>query len=163
MSPFDAHALVAAMHGGRDYSVPKGWLTIEQIREELMLAHTRNASTRARDLWRRGLLERQPHQSKAKTGQCHKCYVYRPRKPYKSVSEASAAYFTVIEEKVPKGWVRVVDYCAEIAMSHVALRARIARANIKPRYFKTVRGISGLHLNAYYRKTDLDRILPKRP
>jgi len=161
MKRFDAHALVAAMHGARDYSVPKGWTTIEQIREELNLAYTRNASSRAYDLFRSGLLERQPHQSKAKTGQCHQCYVYRPVKPYRSIKEASDNSTKVREEKVPKGFVRIMDYAIGANVSHVAIRARVERAALKPKYFKTSRGISGLHLNAYYRKADLDRLLRK--
>ena len=161
MRRFDAHALVAAMHGQRAYAVPAGWSTIEQIRAELNLAHARNASTRARELWGRGLLERMPHQSKAATGQCHMAYVYRVKKPWRSFAHAAANFAHAVQEKVPKGWVRIMDYCQTVHISHVALRARVARANLKPRYFKTCRGISGLHLNAYYRKADLDRILRK--
>jgi hypothetical protein len=162
MKRFDAHALVAAMHGAtRDYSVPKGWYTIEQIREELNLAYTRNASSRAFDLHKRGLLERMAHQSKAKTGQCHQCYVYRPAKPYRTIKEASDNSTKAREEKVPKGFVRIMEYAIGAMVSHVAIRARVERAALKPKYFKTSRGISGLHLNAYYRKADLDRLIRK--
>lgn len=161
MTAFDALSLVKVLNGRKDYSVPKGWSTVEQIREELNLAHTRNASTRARELWGRGLLERMPHQSKAATGQCHMAYVYRVKKPWRSFAHAAANFAHAVQEKVPKGWVRIMDYCKTVHISHVALRARVARANLRPRYFKTCRGISGLHLNAYYRKADLDRILRK--
>jgi hypothetical protein len=150
------------MHATRDYSVPKGWSTIEQIREELGLAHTRNASSRARELWGRGLLERIAHQFKANTGQCHMSYVYRVKKPWRSFAHAANNIAHAVAEKVPKGWVRIMDYCQSVHLSHVALRARIARANIKPKYYKTCRGVSGLHLNAYYRKADLDRLLRRR-
>ncbi len=146
---------MAAMHGKRDYSCPKGWSTVEDIREELNLAYTRNASSRAYELHKQGLLERLAHQFKAKTGQCHNAYVYRPAKPYRTIREAAANRFACRAEKVPKGWVRIVDFSAEVGISHVAIRARVERARLKPRYFKTCRGVSGLHLNAYYRKTDL--------
>lgn len=139
--------------------VPKGWTTVHQICEILNMAHRRNASSRAHDLHLRGLLERQLHKGYAKTGQCHMQYVYRPRKPFKTIAQANAAYFSCMAEKVPPGWVRIVDYAVSVAISDVALRTRIARARLKPRYFKTPRGIIGLHLNAHYRKTDLDRIL----
>ena len=155
--------VIAALNGQRDYSIPKGWSTIEQIRQELNLAYTRNASSRAFDLHKRGLLERIAHQSKAKTGQCHHCYVYRPAKPYRTITEAAANATKAREQKVAKGYVRIMDYSFTADVSHVAIRARVARANLKPRYFKTSRGISGLHLNAYYRKADLDRLLRKRP
>lgn len=161
MRPFDARALVDAMHGQRDYSMPKGWYSVADIRDELNLAHTRNASSRAYELYRFGLLERIAHQFKAKTGQCHRAYIYRPVKPWRTIAEAADNTFKAREDKVPKGWVRVVDYSVDLSMSHVALRARIARSNVRPRYFKTSRGISGLHLNAYYRKADLDRLLRK--
>jgi hypothetical protein len=163
MRRFDAHALVAAMNGKRDYSCPKGWSSVEDIRVELNLAHTRNASSRAYELHKQGLVERLAHQFKAKTGQCHNAYVYRPVKPYRTISEAAANTFKAREDKVPKGYVRIMDFCHEASMSHVALRARVARSNLKPRFFKTARGVSGLHLNAYYRKADLLRILPKAP
>jgi len=162
MKRFDAHALVAAMHGARDYSVPEGWSTVEQIREELNIAHTRNASSRAFDLCKRGLLERQPYQSKAKTGQCHQTYVYRPAKPYRTIKEASDNSTKAREERVPKGFIRIMEYAIGAKVSHVAIRARVERAALKPKYFKTSRGISGLHLNAYYRKADLDRLLRRR-
>lgn len=155
MKRFDAHALVAAINGKRDYSCPKGWSTVEDIRKELNLAHTRNASSRAYDLYKQGLLERLAHQFKAKTGQTHHAYVYRPAKPYRTITEAAVNRFAAREDKVPRGWVRVVDFAADIGHSHVAVRARIERARLKPKYFKTSRGISGLHLNAYYRKADL--------
>ena len=101
MRKFDAHALVAAMHGGRDYAVPKGWSTIEQIRAELGLAHTRNASTRARDLWGRGLLERMAHQSKANTGQCHMSYVYRVKQPWRSFAHAAENFAYAVKLVLP--------------------------------------------------------------
>jgi predicted DNA-binding transcriptional regulator len=142
----------------RDYSPPAGWYTVEQIRAELNLAHTRNASSRAYDMFRRGMLERQAHQFKCKTGQCHMAYIYRPVAPHKTISEAVANVFTMGEEKVPKGWVRLINYAVNTGVSDVAVRGRVARAGLKPRYFKTSRGVSGLHQNAYYWKPDLDRL-----
>jgi predicted DNA-binding transcriptional regulator len=161
MKRFDAAALIAAMHGKRDYSCPKGWYTIEQIRQELNLAYPRNASSRAYQLHRNGLLERQAHQFKADTGQCHLAYVYRPRPPFKTMKQAAESNFTAREEKVPKGFVRIVDFAFDVGISHVAIRARVARAGLKASYFKTARGMSGLHLNAFYRKADLDRLIRK--
>jgi predicted DNA-binding transcriptional regulator len=146
----------------QDYPVPEGWSSVDDIRNELRMAHTRNASSRAYDLFRRGLLQRQAHQYKAKTGQCHKAYVYKPLPPYRSIREASESLFKHQADKVPQGWVRVVDYCLNISVSDVCLRTRIARAGIKPKYYKTPRGIIGLHHNAYYKKTDLDRVMRKR-
>ena len=140
------------------YPCPEGWTTVEQIRQDLRMSHTRNASTRAYDLYRRGLLERQPHQFKAGTGQCHKAYVYRPVPPYKTVKEASEQLFAHRADKVPKGWVRLVDYAVGMNVSDVAVRGRVSRAGLKPKYWKTPRGIIGLHLNAFYLKADLDRL-----
>jgi hypothetical protein len=144
----------------RDYAKPEGWFTLEDIRVELQLAYTRNASSRAADLFKRGALERIPHQFKAKTGQCHKAYVYRPAKPFKTIKEASQNIHTTQEDKVPKGFVRIVDYAVTQGVSSVAIRMRVDRAGLKPTYFKTTRGISGLHRNAYYKKAELDRVIP---
>jgi len=141
-----------------EHPCPPGWTTVEQIRQELKMSHTRNASTRAYDLFRRGLLERQPHQFKAKTGQCHQAYVYRPVPPYKSIKDAAEQMFVHRADKVPKGWVRLVDYAVSKNVSDVAVRGRVARAGLKPKYWKTPRGIIGLHLNAYYWKADIDRL-----
>ena len=141
-----------------DIPCPDGWTTVEQIRQDLRMSHTRNASTRAYDLYRRGLLERQPHQFKSGTGQCHKAYVYRPVPPYKTVKEASEQLFAHRADKVPKGWVRLVDFAVSVNVSDVAVRGRVARAGLKPRYWKTPRGVIGLHLNAYYKKSELDRL-----
>ena len=142
----------------RNYSSPAGWSTVEQIRAELNLAHTRNASSRAYDMFRRGMLERQAHQFKANPGQCQRAYIYRPVPPYKTIKDAVANVFTVGEDKVPKGWVRLVDYAVKAGVSDVAMRGRVSRAGIKPRYFKTSRGVSGLHKNAFYDVRALDRI-----
>lgn len=140
------------------YAVPAGWSSVEQIRDELNLAYTRNASSRALDLFRRGVLDRQPHQFKSGTGQCHKAFIYRPRPPFKTIKAASQGVFEAQAEAVPAGWVRIVDYAMRFKVSDVAIRSRVARSGIKPRFFKTARGSSGLHKNAYYRKADLDRI-----
>jgi predicted DNA-binding transcriptional regulator len=147
---------------GRDYAVPEGWFSVDDIRVELRMAHTRNASTRAYDLFRRGMLERQSHRFKAATGQCNMAYIYRPLKPYRSIKEASERLFDHRADKIPKGWIRVVDYANEINISDVAVRGRIARANLKPKYWKTPRGIIGLHLNAFYKKSELDGLYRKR-
>ena len=145
-----------------DAPPPAGFSTVAGIRAELRMAHTRNASSRAHDLFRRGLLERKAHQFKAQTGQCHKAYVYKPLPPYRSIREAAEGLFAHQADKVPKGWVRVVDYAINTRISDVALRTRIARAGLKPKYYKTPRGIIGLHLNAFYKKTDLDQVMRKR-
>lgn len=161
MRRFDPAKLIEALREAEVIPVPKGWTTVEQIRDELNLAHTRNASSRALDLHRRGVLDRMAHQFKAKTGQCHKAYVYRPRPPFKTIKAAVDGLFAIQSEKVPKGFVRIVEYATSLRVSDVAVRTRIARAGIKPTYFKTARGMSGVHLNAYYRKADLDRLLSK--
>lgn len=145
-----------------DHPCPAGFSTVEDIRAELRMAHTRNASTRAYDLFRRGLLERKAHQFKAATGQCHKAYVYKPLPPYCSIREAAEGLFAHQADKVPKGWVRVVDYAIDVKVSDVSVRSRISRAGLKPKYWKTPRGIIGLHLNAFYKKTDLDGLFAKR-
>ena len=155
--------LLAELKRGDGYiPQPKGWYSVEQIRKELGLAHTRNASSRAHELHKRGLLDRQPHQFKANTGQCHRAYVYRPCKPYKTIKEVVQNAFEHQAEKVPKGFVRIIDYAVTVGVSNVAIHGRVIRAGIKPTYFKTPRGISGLHLNAFYRKADLDRLYRKR-
>ena len=146
----------------KDNPPPAGWSSVEAIRSELGIAYTRNASSRAYDLFRRGLLERKAHQFRAATGQCHKAYIYKPLPPYRSIREASENMFDHRSDKVPKGWVRVVEYAHNINLSDVALRGRIARAGLKPKYWKTPRGIIGLHLNAFYKKADLDRLFRKR-
>jgi predicted DNA-binding transcriptional regulator len=153
MKRFDPLALIKALRSEGDIPPPKGWYTVDQIREELRMAHVRNASSRALDLHRRGLLERQPHQFKAKTGQCHRAYIYRPVSPYRTIREAAERVFEHQEDVVPKEWVRIVDVAVKLRISDVAVRSRVSRAGLKPRYFKTRRGIIGLHRNAYYHKS----------
>ena len=158
MRRFDAARLIEALRQENIIPPPKGYSTVEQIRQELQLRHVRNASSRAYDMTRRGLLERQPHQFRADTGQCHKAYVYRPLPPYRSFKQASEQLSHHNQDKVPKGWVRIVDIAVELRVSDVAVRGRISRAGLKPRYFKTSRGIIGLHRNAFYRKADILRL-----
>ena len=161
MRRFDPARLIEALRQEHVIPPPKGWSTVEQIRQELKLRHVRNASSRAYDLTRRGLLERQPHQFKANTGQCHKAYVYRPLPPYRTIREAAEQLASHNADTVPKGWARIVDLAVELRISDVAVRGRVSRAGLKPRYFKTPRGIIGLHRNAYYRKADILRLYRK--
>ena len=158
MRRFDPAKLIDALRQEHVIPPPKGWSTVEQIRQELNLSHARNASSRAADLTRRGLLERMPHKFKAGTGQCHRAYVYRPLPPYRSFKEASEQLVSHNADRVPKGWTRIVDLAVELRVSDVAIRGRVARAGLKPRYFKTARGIIGLHRNAYYWKADILRL-----
>lgn len=142
----------------KDYSYPPGWQTVEMIRVELNLAHTRNASSRAKDLFKRGVLERLPVQLKCETGQCHRTYVYKPLIPFATIKEASENLHVHEGDVVPKQFVRIVDYALELKTSAVTIRSRVQRSNIRPTYFKTCRGISGLHKNAFYLRTDLDKL-----
>jgi hypothetical protein len=161
MRRFDPARLLEALRHEHVIPPPKGWSTVEQVRQELRLTHVRNASSRAADLARRGLLERMAHQFKADTGQCHKAYVYRPLPPYRTIREASEGLHRHEADAVPKGWVRIVDLAVELRVSDVAIRGRVFRAGLRPRYFKTPRGIIGLHRNAYYRKADILRLYRK--
>lgn len=161
MRRFDPAGLMDALRQENYIKPPKGYSTVEQIRQELKLSHARNASSRAFDLTRRGLLERLPHQFKAGTGQCHLAYVYRPLPPYRSFKEASEQLSRHNQDKVPKGWVRIVDLAVQLRVSDVAIRGRVARAGLRPKYFKTARGIIGLHRNAYYLKADIMRLYRK--
>lgn len=163
MKRFNPALLIEALRNENAFPPPKGWMTVEQIRQELNLAHARNASSRACDLARRGVLERMPHQFRAKTGQCNMAYVYRPVPPYRTITEAAACLYTHNEDIVPKGWARIVDIAVELRVSDVAIRGRVARAGLKPRYFKTRRGIIGLHLNAYYLKSAVLALYRKAP
>jgi hypothetical protein len=161
MKRFDPAGLIDALRQENYIKPPKGYSTVEQIRQELKLSHARNASSRAFDLTRRGLLERLPHQFKAGTGQCHRAYVYRPLPPYRSFKEAAEQLSQHNQDKVPKGWARIVDLAVELRVSDVAVRGRVSRAGLKARYFKTSRGIIGLHRNAYYLKADILRLYRK--
>jgi hypothetical protein len=142
----------------REPETPKGWFTVGQIREALGVTYDRNASSRARELWRRGMLDRLQVKTQCPSGSVHKGYVYRPRKPYRTIQEANLMALNHCADKVPKGYVRVIDYAVTARMSDVAIRSRIERSRLRATYYRTPRGIAGLHRNAYYRKTDLDRI-----
>lgn len=157
-SVMDNPAKVLAEYKPGTKPVPAGWFTIDQIRVELGLGHTRNASSRAADLCKRGVLERKSHQFKAATGQCHRAYIYRPIHPFKTIREAADNMHAVKGDKVPNEYVRLVDYAVTQNVSSVAIRSQVERANLRPTYFKTPRGLSGLHRNAFYLKADLDRM-----
>ena len=153
MRRFNPALLIEALRQESIIATPKGWSTVEEIRQTLNLAHVRNASSRACDLARRGVLERMPHQFKSGTGQCHRAYVYRPVAPYRTIKEAAACLYSHNEEPVPKGWARLVDIAVQLRVSDVAVRGKVARAGLKPKYYKTRRGEVGLHRNAFYLKS----------
>lgn len=142
------------------FAVPEGWFTIHDIREELRMNHTRNASTRAHDLWRIGVVDRKLHRFTALSGQCHKGYIYRPKAPFKSIADAARNYNAGGEDPVPAGYVRIVEFAASIHLTHVAVREKAKRYNLKGINLRTRRSNSGLNNNVYYREADLKRLYP---
>ena len=143
-----------------NFAVPEGWSTIHDIRRELRMNHTRNASSRAHDLWRIGVVERRLHRFTALSGQCNKGYIYRPKHPFKSIAEAALNYNAGGEDPVPAGYVRIVDFAASIHLTHVAVRERVKRHGVEGIVLRTRRSHGGLNNNTYYREADLKRLYP---
>lgn len=152
--------ILAAYASGTDRSVPvpKGWYTISDIRQELGFSYNRNASSRAFELYQRGVLERRLYRARVSSGHCHQTYIYRPKPPFKTITEAAFDWQHVKADKVPAGWIRAVDYARKVGVSVVAVRGAILRRNLKGRMFRTRRGVSGLHMNLHFREAELDRI-----
>jgi hypothetical protein len=142
-------------------AVPKGWYTVRDIQLILGMRWAANASTRAKNLHERGIVERMEWRAYKDYGFA-RAYIYRLKPPHKTWQQAVEAYHTVGEEKVPKGWARPVDFARILGISAEAIRNAMHRHNLETKMIRTNRGVSGLHLNLYIRTSDIMRVYRKR-
>lgn len=140
---------------------PKGWLTIREIQKLLGMRWAANASTRAKNLHERGILDRMEWKAYRDYG-FSRAFIYKLRPPYKTWQEAIDAYNTVGQEKVPKGWARPVEFARMLGISAEAIRNTVHRYGLPVRLIRTNRGSSGLHNNMYVREADILRVYQKR-
>lgn len=141
--------------------VPKGWYTVRDIQVALGMRWAANASTRAKNLYDRGILERQLWHAYKDYGFA-RAYIYRLKPPHRTWQEAIDAYHSVGQQKVPKGWARPIDFARTLHISAEAVRNAIQRHGLETRIFRTARGISGVHMNLYVRVADIRRVYRKR-
>jgi len=139
----------------RNAAPPAGWFTITDLQRLFNMRWRHNASTRAASMHARGVLERMPWRGVSPEGQPFRAFVYRPAKPYRTLDQAIEGFNVTGAEKVPKGWARPVDIADRLNLSAVAVREMARRHKIPSRYFRTIRGLSGLHQNLYFREADL--------
>jgi hypothetical protein len=131
---------------------PPGWHTIRDIQKALGIRWQANASTRAKSLYERGIVERRPW----RTYPCFtRAFIYRLKPPCRTWLQAADLYAKIGEEKVPAGWIRPKDYAHQIGVTAEAVRNIIARHRIPTRNFRTNRGLSGLHVNLFAKLSDL--------
>lgn len=142
-------------------AVPKGWYTVRDIQLILGMRWAANASTRAKNLHARGIVERMEWRAYKDYGFA-RAYIYRLKPPHKTWQQAVEAYHTVGEEKVPKGWSRPIDFAKTIGISAEAVRNAIHRHGLTTKVFRTNRGVSGLHNNMYVRTVEILRLYGKR-
>ncbi len=147
-----AAARLAQLIGSPDHRTdkPKGWYDLDELTLAFNMRWRHNASSRAIAMHKRGVLERRPHRGVTAEGQTYRSFIYRPVKPARTIAEALDAFLTVGEERPPKGWARPVELAEMLDVSAVAVREMCRRRKLKGRYFRTLRGLSGLHQNLYY-------------
>jgi len=141
--------------------MPKGWYTVRDIQTELGMRWASNASTRAKNLHDRGIIERKLWHAYKDFGYA-RAYIYCLKPPHRTWAEAVDAYHKVGEEKVPKGWSRPIDFAKLLGISAEAVRNAIRRHELPVKLIKTNRGVSGIHVNQYVRTADIIRIYRKR-
>lgn len=129
---------------------PAGWHTISDLQVMLNMRWRHNASTRAASMYARGVLERRIWRGVTAEGQPFRAFVYRPRRPYKTLEQALAGFICSGQERVPKGYARPTEIADQLHISAVAVREMARRHKIKGRMIRTLRGSSGLHDNLYY-------------
>ena len=145
----------------KDTPVPKGWYTVRDIQLLLGMRWAANASTRAKNLHHRGIVDRMEWRAYKDYGFA-RAYIYRLKPPHKTWQQAVDAYHVVGEEKVPKGWSRPIDFARTLGISAEAVRNAIARHGLTTKVFRTNRGVSGLHNNLYVRTAEIVRLYSKR-
>lgn len=152
----------AVSRGSIEKGCKDGWYSIHQIQQELKMRWVHNASTRAYNLYRRGLLERRQFIGRQENGNVIRTYMYKPIKPCKTVLEVVHKFMLSTGDKIPKGWHSVSDLAAMMEISHQAVLAMSRRKKMKFRLFRTARGLSGLHYNKHFHISDMRKAFTYR-
>ena len=126
-----------------DIGCPPGWLTIRNLQRHFKFICVYSASSKAKQLYDRGLLERKGYRVKAEDGKIAWAYAYRPKKPCQDMDEVMIAARHIGQDKVPKGWVNASEFSELANISRSAVFQMVQRHKLEVRLYRIRNGLNG--------------------
>jgi DNA-binding transcriptional regulator PaaX len=148
MKPFDAHGLVAALHGATGEDTD-GWIRTKDILPLIGVKTLSGVRLPLERIVKAGFAE----ERRVK----HDRLIYRLSKKFKTWDDAHNAAIQLDRFKAPAGWVTLTQYARKHRRTVRGIQYRIDGSGIDWCVYKTPRPVP------HYRSTDLDRLLRKAP
>jgi len=126
-----------------DIGCPPGWLSIRMLKSHFKFVCVYSASTKAKQLYDRGLLERKAYKVRAEDGKVSWAYAYKPMKPCRDMDEVMIAARHIGQEQVPKGWVSASQFSDLANVSRSAVFQMAHRHKLETRLYRIRNGLNG--------------------
>jgi hypothetical protein len=139
-------------------AAPKGWMTIREIQHKLGFLNVTSTSSKAKQLYDKGLLCRTSYQVKAIDGKRSWSFVYQPKKPLKTFDEVMLASRLIGQDQVPNGWINVTDFCKLANVSRSAVFQMAERHSLERKIIRVRNGICGIKPVTHFRLATLKKL-----
>lgn len=137
---------------------PPGWLTIRDLRLAFRFLSLSSTSSKAKELYDKGLLERKGYQVKAINGNRSWTFAYRPRKPLKTLDDVMLAAADIGQDKVPEGWVSALTFSKMANISRSAVFQMAERHSLDSRLYRVRGGACGIKPVRHFRLATLKKL-----
>jgi hypothetical protein len=137
---------------------PPGWLTVRDLRMAFRFLSLGSTSSKAKELYDKGLLERKGYQVKAINGNRSWTYAYKPKRPLKTLDDVLLASVEIGQDKVPKGWVSAVTFSKLANISRSAVFQMAERHSLESRLYRVRGGACGIKPVRHFRLATLNKL-----
>lgn len=137
---------------------PPGWLTVRDLRLAFRFISLGSTSSKAKELYDKGLLERKGYQVKAINGNRSWTYAYKPKRPLKTLDDVLLASVEIGQDKVPKGWVSAVTFSKLAKISRSAVFQMAERHSLESRLYRVRGGACGIKPVRHFRLASLNKL-----
>lgn len=137
---------------------PPGWLTIRDLRTSFRFLSLNSTSSKAKELYDKGLLDRKAYQAKALDGKRSWTFAYKPKKPMKTLDDVMLAAVEIGQDKVPEGWVSAVAFSRMAHISKSAVFQMADRHSLESRLYRVRGGACGIKPVRHFRLATLKKL-----
>jgi hypothetical protein len=137
---------------------PPGWQTIRDLRVVFRFLSLSSTSSKAKELYDKGLLLRIAYQAKSMDGNRSWCYGYKPKPPLKTMDDVMIASKEIGQDKVPKGWVSAVAFSRMAYISKSAVFQMADRHCLESRLYRVRGGACGIKPVTHFRLSSLMKL-----
>ncbi len=152
---------VTKPQGNKDTTIPKGWLTVQEMQRQYGHRWKHTTSYRAASMAQRGLLGRKLITRRSEAMH-YREYIYRVLPPCKTLADADLLYLSSGQDKVPKGWATARQLADKLKISPQAIWQMAERHNVPSRFYRTQRGLSGVLSTRHFQIGPMLRLHDKR-